>query len=241
MKMKFIWLFFIFYISSLSADDTFIESNYIESSKENSYAEKLGISETDFSQYKSLLADPSAFKLGTSDPLLVLGVNSVSIKDRRRYAKLAVIREKKRLESILSFQRLYVEEANKVFKNTPLLDPQIVMELEKKRNKAQSIQDLLMNKPNKFTNINFYQMFAKIDCVAECISVLSGILDEISSNRAKLDIYITSKVKSIEIKKWAKKLNIPISLVRIKVITLNHYKGKSHIKGLVLKKNGIVL
>jgi integrating conjugative element protein (TIGR03759 family) len=67
--------------------------------------EQLGITETDWQRYQSVLNGPQANWSKDNDPLLVLGITARTAAERSRYAELYVEADRKRNAAILEFER----------------------------------------------------------------------------------------------------------------------------------------
>ena len=75
------------------------------SASEMSTLRALGLTETDWRRYQSVLNGPQAGWSVDKDPLLVLGITATSASERAHFAELYVEADRKRTQAIFEFER----------------------------------------------------------------------------------------------------------------------------------------
>lgn len=165
----------------------------------------------EWQRYEQVIAGPRGLWSPDLDPVWVLGIHAESEADRRRYAELAVQREKARVEAELAFQRAYDDAWRRLYPELPLIDPEA---LAGRRSDAQGLQagDRLM-------------MFVSADC-KQCARWLGQVVSAVDNATGwGVDIYIAGMENDQAIRSWAAANHIPGELVRQRRITLNHDNG----------------
>jgi integrating conjugative element protein (TIGR03759 family) len=105
-------------VSSTSTVTPRIDSGRTQS--ELSTFQALGLTETDLTRYHSVLQGPRANWSEDKDPLMVLGITAETDAERKRYAQLYVVNDRKRNDAIFAFTRSVQNVWLEHYPNEPL-------------------------------------------------------------------------------------------------------------------------
>lgn len=165
----------------------------------------------EWQRYEQVMEGPRGHWSPDLDPVWVLGIHAETESDRRRYAELAVEREKARVEAELAFQRAYDDAWRRLYPDVALIDAE---KLASQPSGVRGLQpgDRLM-------------MFVAAAC-NQCDRWVGQVLSAVNGNAQwQLDIYVAGMESDEAIRRWAASNQIPGGLVHRRRITLNHDNG----------------
>ncbi|WP_414737244.1 TIGR03759 family integrating conjugative element protein [Klebsiella oxytoca] len=164
-------------------------------------AQEWGLTPEEWLRYQQLNKGRRGVLSPGLDPVTMLGIEARTEEERRRYAELSVRQDFQRVEAELAFQREVNAAWVRVYPG--------ILPVQSDGDAGQASGRLAL--------------FVRADCGAPCESKVASLL----ASQRPLDIYLVgSEGKDEMVRRWAKKLSIPVDRVKAKTLTLNHDRGQ---------------
>jgi integrating conjugative element protein (TIGR03759 family) len=168
-----------------------------------------GLERKDWIAYISLMQGHRGILSPNLDPITALGVEANTEAERRRFAEIHVQFEKQRVEKELAFQRSVDKAWVRLYPSGQLIN----------MDKVTQTQEPVVQPSGRML------FFTTLKPCPDCDSTLSALMEHVKQGR-QLDIYVGAAKSDTDIRDWAKSHSIPAEMVRSRIITLNHDKGK---------------
>lgn len=186
--------------SSSSSNNT---SNSV--SQEN-LAKLYGLDMTQWKKYQTVLKGPRGNWTPNLDPLIVLGIEAKTVKERNYWAEKLVYQERERSSKEIAFEISYQKSQERLFGHIPLY-----------KNKPHLSSVRTTYEGNRHPNSR-HLMFIKLPC-EPCKNDVVGLVD----SGLKIDIYFDKNATKKEIQAWANEASIPVDWVKSHRVTFNTY------------------
>lgn len=165
-----------------------------------------GLSETDWTTYKTLMEGPAGLWYSHVSPAIVLGINATSDAERSRFARIVYDQQVRRLDALFAFNRAYDEIAR-----AEMAEPGFSF----------------------FQEIAHAGLPASLDPSRSRILAFVGpdcprcdhAVRELAASGRPVDIYFVAARTDRDISSWARSIGLPADRVRNRTITLNHDRG----------------
>lgn len=172
-------------------------------------ASQWGLTETEWSHYRELMAGQRGIWSPGLDPLTALGVEARTDAERRHFAELAARVEFERVDRELAFERERMAAFKRLYPDVRAVE----------YNPETRGTDLLQTPGDKRLIL-----FAGRDC-QDCSARIAHLAGNLGP-AVTLDVYVTGLDNNDDaLRQWAKDQDIPVTEVQAGHITLNHENG----------------
>lgn len=206
--------------NSTQRNFTLIEETQTELTEEEKLkkrADMFGLTLKEWQRFQEIMQGPQGKKNPDIDPVMALGIYARNDVERQRFAELAVQNDYQHFGQMLAFQRSYNQAQKRLYGHLEVIpgNPQDRKEPKKINNYEGGARpgDRLMY----FTSLGCHTCEKDIPQLINYIEKRPGV---------GLDVYVIGTGKEDKkVQQWAKLQNIPVGLVRARVVTLNHDNG----------------
>lgn len=169
-----------------------------------------GLKAEEWARYRQLMQGPLGVYSPNLDPLTALGIEARTEEERRRYAKLQVQVERRRVEKLLAYQRAYDDAWQRLYPGQLRVEPPpAATRSRSSRQLASPIERRLA-------------VFVSHDCT-DC----EQRVRQLQVTGQAFDIYMVgSENDDARIRQWAARAGVDAAKVRAGTITLNHDAGR---------------
>lgn len=201
------------------------------------------LDDAEWQRFETLMNGPRGLWTPNLDPVWVLGINARSDAERRRYAEMAVERERARAARELAFQRAYDRAWDRLYPDRKIVD---VDPLNSSGQPASSTRPATQG---GMQSVSFdavgagdrLVLVAGLDC-RRCRRVLTRLVSALDNGAEwELDVFLLDAAADEEVRQWATALDIPPELVRSRRLTLNRDDGTlaAFEPPALLRRNGL--
>lgn len=204
------------------ADAAELESTPIEASTVMRWVEEApeqaaarwDLSVTEWNRYLALMRGiRGAVSHPRISPVEVLGIHAREAAERRHYAERWARMMFEDTDRVLAFNRAYSEAFRRLYPNVPLIDT----------GREANASPLTLQPGERWL------YFTDLAC-ARCVEQLERLIGTLHATPSSgLDIYLTDtepgEAGDAEARRWARRLDLPLELVALRRITINHANG----------------
>ncbi|MDN3519062.1 TIGR03759 family integrating conjugative element protein [Aquisalimonas lutea] len=201
------------------------------------------LDDEEWQRFETLMNGPRGLWTPNLDPVWVLGINARSDAERRRYAEMAVERERARAARELAFQRAYDQAWDRLYPDRKIVD------VDPRDSGGQPASGNRPATHGGMQSVSFdavgagdrLVLVAGLDC-RRCRRVLTRLVSALDNGAEwELDVFLLDAVADEEVRQWATALEIPPELVQSQRLTLNRDDGTlaAFEPPALLRRNGL--
>ncbi|SEO85061.1 TIGR03759 family integrating conjugative element protein [Aquisalimonas asiatica] len=176
----------------------------------------------EWQRYETLMDGPRGLWSPDLDPVWVLGIHARSDSERRRYAEMAVERERERVADELAFQRAYDDAWDRLYPDRQLFADQNTGSIAGAKAPSDERTALPLEAMEDGDRL---VLVADRQC-RECTEVVNAVVQALADGAEwRVDVFLLDMDTDEEVREWATAQAIPLDLVRERRITLNRDDG----------------
>ena len=180
------------------------------------------LDDAEWQRYETLMDGPRGLWSPDLDPVWVLGIHARSESERRRYAEVAVERERERVAEELAFQRAYDDAWDHLYPDRQLFADRGTGGIAD----ATAPSDERAALPLEAVEDGDRLVLVAGQQCSDCTEVVKAVVQALADGAEwRVDVFLLDMETDEEVRQWATTQAVPLELVRERRITLNRDDG----------------